>query len=327
MKSLVTGAGGAIGFHLVNFLLSQGQDVHVIDNFSRSERDSHYLKLVSHARVTEHVLDLKEPSQVASLPDDFEFVFHLAAMNGTANFYDRPLTVMENSTLPTLNLLRKFESSQTLKRFVYAGSSEAYASTVATFGWEVPTGEDVPLSIDDPMNPRWSYAISKLHGEIACVAAATELELPFTVVRFHNVYGPRMGDKHVIPDFVNRAIKGVYKLIGWADTRTFIYVSDAVRATAALAHSPKAANQIVNVGGELEISMKFLGEKILEIMGISGTIDLLPSPSGSVARRAPKLDKLKEITGFSAEVSLEKGLSETIANIKNPDAPFLSFKV
>lgn len=322
MKSLVTGAGGAIGFHLVNFLVDQGHDVHVIDNFSRSERDSHYLKLISHPRVSEHVLDLKDRSQVASLPDDFEFVFHLAAMNGTSNFYERPLTVMENSTLPTLNLLRKFENSRALKRFVYAGSSEAYASTVATFGWEVPTGEDVPLSIDNPMNPRWSYAISKLHGEIACVAAATEFTLPFTIVRFHNVYGPRMGDKHVIPDFVKRAINGVYKLIGWEDTRTFIYVSDAVRSTVALAQSPKAANQIVNVGGELEISMKDLGEKILEIMDISATIELLPSPSGSVGRRAPKLEKFKEITGLSAEVSLEDGLKATIANITDPDSPF-----
>lgn len=297
-KVLITGAAGAIGYHLAKFCIDRGDRVYLVDNFIRSARDERYVELVEKDGVEEYEIDLRDANLVAKLPQDVDYVYHLAALNGTQNFYESPFDVLDHSTVPTINLLRHYAQSKSLKRFVYAGSSEAYASTVTTFGWQVPTDENVPLCISDPLNVRWSYGASKMHGEIACVAAAGQFDTPFTVVRFHNVYGPRMGDKHVIPDFLERARNGVYELYGYVDTRSFIYVSDAVRASVAVAETEGCNSEIVNVGGPDEITMLALGEKIMGLMGIDEDIQCHPSPSGSVKRRAPDLGKLYRLTDY-----------------------------
>ena len=277
-KIVVTGAAGAIGFHLARRLIDDGHEVVLVDNFSRSERDTLYKALLESPRAQEVSMDLCDADAVTKLPLDVDYVYHLAALNGTQNFYDRPFDVLLNSTTPTINLLRHYGSARGLRRFVYAGSSEAYASTVTLFNWEVPTGESVPLCIAEPLNVRWSYGASKMHGEIACVAAGRQFGTPFTVIRFHNVYGPRMGDKHVIPDFLERARRGVYELHGYEDTRSFIYVSDAVRATIALAEAEGSLGEIVNVGGTDEVTMLELGQQMMRILGVNQEIVCHPSP-------------------------------------------------
>ena len=137
--------------------------------------------------------------------------------------------------------------------------------------------------------------------------------MPFTSIRFHNVYGPRMGDKHVIPDFVQRLNRGVYALYGHEDTRSFLYIEDAVDATLALARSERASNQIVNVGSSHEIQMRSLGEMMMHAAGITAPIELHPSPKGSVRRRVPELSKLRELINFEPRWSLERGLAETVS--------------
>lgn len=311
-KMLVTGGAGAIGYHLSKALAELGHDVVIVDNFSRSRSDLLFDNLISLDNVRFLNIDLCDASAVSSLDVDFDYVFHLAAMNGTQNFYDVPFDCLRNCTLPTINLLNHFGANGNLRRFIYAGSSEAYASTVSRFGWKVPTDEKVPLCIDDPQNVRWSYGGSKLHGELATVAASKQFGIPYTIIRYHNVYGPRMGDKHVIPDFLRRAQTGVYELYGYQDTRSFIYVTDAVRATVMVANSESMKNEIVNIGSAEEITILALAEKILSLMGISHDITCHPSPKGSVSRRAPDLSKLSTLTGFKQQVSLDQGLMETI---------------
>ena len=193
MKIMVTGAAGFIGFHLARELAGQGHHVVCVDNFVRGEDDPFYRELVGRANVERCDVDLTDPAAVRELPADVETIYHMAALNGTQNFYERPFEVVRCCTLPTIFLLEKYGASPWLRRFVYAGTSEAYASTVSRFDWEVPTGEDVPLSIDDPLNPRWSYAASKMHGEIAVIQAATAFGTRFAIIRYHNVYGPRIG--------------------------------------------------------------------------------------------------------------------------------------
>ena len=311
-KILVTGGAGAIGYHLSKTLADLGHDVVIADNFSRSENDLLFSQLILRGNVKFFNIDLCDPSAVSNLDVDFDYVYHLAAMNGTQNFYTIPFDCLLNCTLPTLNLLRYFGHNGKLKRFIYAGSSEAYASTVTRFGWKVPTDEKVPLCIDDPQNVRWSYGGSKLHGELATVAASKQFSIPYTIIRYHNVYGPRMGYKHVIPDFLRRAQAGVYELYGFQDTRSFIYVTDAVDATIIVADNNSMANEIVNIGSKDEITILALAEKILSLMGINSEIVCHPSPKGSVSRRAPDLSKLSRLTGFKPKVSLDKGLLETI---------------
>lgn len=307
-KVLITGGAGAIGMHLARRLLHDGYFIYIADNYIRSERDASVLALFDHPNCEEIQIDLCDESQYVNLPLDIEYLYHLAALNGTQNFYNIPFTVIENSTLPSIYLLKRYRDSR-LKRFIYAGSSEGYASTVSKFDWPVPTDETVPLCIDDPTNVRWSYAISKVHGEIACVSAAHEFGIDMTVVRYHNVYGTRMGDKHIIPDFIERANRGVYELYGFEDTRSFIYVTDAVEATIACANSFETINEIVNIGGKEEITMLELGNKIMQILGHNEDIVCYPSPKGSVKRRAPDLTKLENLTGFTSNISIEEGLN------------------
>jgi nucleoside-diphosphate-sugar epimerase len=198
-----------------------------------------------------------------------------------------------------------------VERFIYAGTSEAYASTVTRFGWPVPTAEDVPLCVDDPANVRWSYGASKLHGEVAVFAAAQQFGLRHSVIRYHNVYGPRMGDKHVVPDFLLRARRGEFRLFGGDDTRAFIYIDDAVAATLSVTESADCVGQILNIGGSREIRIEDLGRLMMEAGGFAGGIAVEPSPKGSVKRRAPDLSKLIRLTGFKESWPLEKGLRET----------------
>ncbi len=312
-KYLVTGAAGFLGYHLADTLSREAtSEVLCVDNFVRGECDQLYDELCRRRNVTRLDVDLCDRDAVFSLPDDCEIIFHLAALNGTQNFYERPLDVLRCSTLPTFWLLERFGSSSALRRFLYAGTSESYASTVTRFGWEIPTGEDVPLSIDDISNPRWSYAASKMHGEVLTAQAARHYGKDFTIIRYHNAYGPRMGDRHVVPDFLMRAKRGELALYGYEDTRSFLYVSDSVAATIALAKADNAAGQVVNVGSDEEISILRLAELMLDICGMKGDIALHPSPKGSVRRRVPSITKLRSLTGFSPKVSLREGLKRTI---------------
>lgn len=312
MKILVTGSAGFLGYHLADALSRDGQhEIVCVDNAIRGEFDSHYEALTKRGNVAHHTLDLNDWVRVQTLPDDIDVIYHLAALNGTQNFYERPFEVLRCCTLPTLNLLQKYGPLNHLKRFVYAGTSESYASTVTRFGWPVPTAEDVPLGIDDVFNPRWSYAMGKMHGEIATINGCRQYGMDFTIIRYHNAYGPRMGDKHVVPDFYIRAKDGVLALYGHEDTRSFIYVDDAIRATILAGEAVGTKGEVVNIGGDHEITIRELGEKMKSAADLTGEIALHPSPKGSVKRRCPDVSKLKSLTGFTEEWTLEDGLRET----------------
>lgn len=313
MKILVTGGAGAIGYHLCNLLCCLDDTfVYIADNFCRSIKDSLFDELLEKENVSFFNIDLRDSKQLESLPSDVDYIFHLAAMNGTSNFYDIPFDCLTNCTLPTINLFDYYKNSKTIKRFVYAGSSEAYASTVSKFKWEVPTGENVPLCIDDPLNVRWSYGASKLHGEITCAAAGKQFGIPYTIIRYHNVFGPRSGYKHVIPDFIERAKHGIYELYGAKDTRSFLYVKDAVNMTLLASKSQNLVNQIVNIGSTEEIKIEELAKKIMRLMNLDGDIICHDSPKGSVSRRAPDLSKFYSSVDYKQQFSLDEGLKLTI---------------
>lgn len=311
MQALVTGSAGFLGFALAKKLSDDdGTHVFCVDNFCRGDKDGHYEALCSRNNVTHLTIDLSDPALLSELPSSIDVVFHLAALNGTQNFYDHPFAVMKHTALPTFNLVERYRA-EGLKRFVFASSSEAYASTVNAGIAELPTSEDVLLSIDDIENPRWSYAAAKIFGEAAVINGCREKGISWSIIRYHNVFGPRMGDKHVIPDFLMRARRGEFALYGHDETRSFIYVDDAVRATIAVAASPACANEILNVGSSREISMRELAMKIMDFMELQGELKLFPSPKGSVKRRCPSVAKLVRLTGFQEDWSLEAGLQAT----------------
>ncbi|MCP4473232.1 MAG: NAD-dependent epimerase/dehydratase family protein [Gammaproteobacteria bacterium] len=311
-KVLIVGGAQGIGFHISSYLAGKGYDVVILDNFDQCEEDHLLESLLTIRNISALDHDLCDKAFYQYLPEDIDYIYHFAGLDGTQNFYDRPFDVINQTTLPTIYLLQHYAENKNIKRFFYASSSETYASSVTMFNWEVPTGEDVPLSIADPTNVRWSYGGSKLHSELAVVSWAQQYGMPYTIARYHNVFGPRMGKKHVIPDFLQRIQQGIFELYGADNTRSFIYIDDAVRATVLVSESNKTKNQIFNIGSELEITMLQLGEKILSLIGKSEKITCYPSPDGSVPRRVPDLKKIFTATGFQQEVGFEEGLEKTI---------------
>jgi nucleoside-diphosphate-sugar epimerase len=313
-RILVTGAAGFIGYHLA-CRLARDSDTRLVlvDNFIRGENDELYRRLCRLPNVEAYEADLADPEAVARLPERIDVIYHQAALNGTQNFYERPYEVLRSGTLPTFYLIDKYVRAGRLSRFVFAGTPESYASTVSRFAWEVPTDETVPLSVDDVFNERWSYAAAKIHGEVLSINACRQFGAPFSIIRYHNVYGPRMGDKHVVPDFLTRLSRGVAELHGHEDTRAFLYIDDAVEATIRVGQSPNTAGEVVNVGGDEELTIRELGRRMMTLVGRDPErIVLHPSPPGSVKRRAPSIAKLHTLTGFQAQWSLARGLTETI---------------
>lgn len=314
MSDLVTGGAGFLGYHLARGLSDAGRDVVIVDNMVRSTADPRLADLLARPGVTFIEADLCDPHLVNDLPS-VERVFHLAAHNGTQNFYENPHDVIRNSTIPTLNLLERYAKREQVSLFTYTGSSESYAAAVTRGLTPVPTPEDTPLIIEDIVNPRWSYAAGKLHGEIALATAADQFGVPWQIWRVHNCFGPRMGAKHVIPDFTERALRDVFELYGHADTRTFLYVDDAVDIMQGLAASPDAMRQVINVGGRGEMTMLELGQQIMKVLGKTGDIDCKDSPKGSVARRAPDVTKLLGLLPEFAYRDFDASLKLTLDSV------------
>lgn len=313
LSCLVTGAGGAVGYWLTQKLLDVGYKVTAVD-----KTDNNNLKYLKHKNLKKIVLDLTDYNQLNELGFSYSKVFHLAAFNGTDNFYRFPFEVLLDSTLPTINLLNYFARSQHEKpHFFYTGSSESYASSVKHGIACIPTSEDVLLSIDDPKNVRWSYGLSKTHGEVACFAAQNQFGINCTVLRLHNIYGPKMGFNHVIPDFTIRALNGKYELYGYDDTRSFLYVKDAVNAIYEISRYKECIGEIYNIGSTNEIKILDLAKLILKKLKIDNDIILHPSPAGSVKRRCPDVIKIKKVIGVFEKYSIDEGLDEFISSLQN----------
>lgn len=291
-KILVTGSSGFIGQHLVPVLDKLGHTVLCADRT--------------------HGVDLTVKENVDALPD-VDIVVHLAAHNGTKHFYQKPLDVVRDGVLPTQYLIDRYAGK--VERFVFTGTCESYAGAVDLFGYSVPTDEKVPLVVGDVTNPRWSYGGSKIVNEIQVVAAKEQLGQEYAIIRYHNVYGPGQQD-HFIPEFYQRAVAGDLTLNGWENTRSFMYISDAIEATCRVIFEPAFSNQIVNIGVDDEISIKDLAELILQASNISGQLVLKPAPEGSVRRRCANVSKFHALTEFVPQVGLLEGITLTLESLK-----------
>ncbi len=165
-------------------------------------------------------------------------------------------------------------------------------------------------AIADPELPRWSYAASKIAGEAAVFAAAHEGGFAPVIVRFHNVYGPRMGPTHVVPDFLERCRRrdDPFPIFGSNQTRSFLYVEDAGRALRCVLDAARGGAQgVYNIGTAVETRIGDLARTVFDVTGHHPTIEERPPPPGSVSRRLPDVGKL-EALGFRPRFSLEDGV-------------------
>jgi UDP-glucose 4-epimerase/UDP-glucuronate decarboxylase len=199
-------------------------------------------------------------------------------------------------------------------KILFASSCENYAGSINRCNVQVPTPEDIPLCIEDVFNPRWSYAATKILGEVACLNYSKQYSFETTIVRYHNIYGPRMGTQHVIPEFILRLEKNETQLemFGGDQYRTFCYVTDAAKMTINLMNNKNSNNKIVNIGNAIDcVKISSIGEKLSQIMGISPIFIERGAPKGSIKNRIPDLKLIKQLAAYSYEVPLSQGLINT----------------
>ena len=305
---LVTGCGGFIGKHLVTKLLTdQKYKVFGIDTPKKMKELKNAEYFGTNSNFVELPLDLTISENCMDLPE-VDFVFHLAAINGTNLFYEIPWDVFFNSSASTINLLNRYKTSNRIKRFIYTSSSEVYADLVSENSAEIRTNESTSVGFRDVFNSRWSYGGAKLLGEIGLIATGNQFAFPYTIVRYHNVYGPGMGLNHVMPDFVDRGKKGVFELYGSSNVRSFIYIDDAIEATILAAHSSLANQRIIHIGNTEPISMLDLAQEIMRQCEWHGEITLHPAPQGSTSYRCPDTTFLNVGLKFTAKTGLSDGL-------------------
>lgn len=312
MKTIITGAAGFIGYHLAIQMANQGKELILIDNFRRGKMDEEFTDLIQRQNVQFLNIDLTENDAFSSIKDDISEVYHLAAINGTENFYNIPDQVLRVNILTTLNVLEWVKDKPGVK-ILYSSSSEVYAGALKLGIGKIPTAENVPLCIDDISNVRWSYGASKLLAENAFFSYGKVYTIRFCIVRYHNIYGPRMGFKHVIPQFYERIFYGELplKVYGGNQTRAFCYVSDAVKATQLIMESRNTEKRIIHIGNDQEeISINDLAKIILKITGNPPEVIQEAPPEGSVNRRCPDISFLRNL-GFVPEVSLKQGIEKT----------------
>jgi UDP-glucose 4-epimerase/UDP-glucuronate decarboxylase len=313
MKILVTGGAGFIGFHLSNYLADGGAQVVICDNLFRGRADEDFNKLLKRHNVKFINIDLTEKQKLDALEKEFDIVYHLAAINGTRYFYEIPHEVLRVNILSLINILDWLRDTK-CKRMVWTSSSETYAGTFSLVDTPIPTPEEVPLTIADVSNPRFSYAGSKIAGELLCLSYAKAYDLDVGIVRPHNIYGPRMGYEHVIPQFIKRIIKreNPFKIYGGHQSRTFCFIEDCVKGLKLVGESAEIGTGIVNIGNNKEeISIKNLAHKMFDIFDFHPKLEVLPPPEGSVDRRCPDISKAKMLVGYEPQIHLDQGLQIT----------------
>ncbi len=311
-KALILGGAGFIGYHLAARLVSEGHAVTLVDDLSRGRRDREVEALCLRPGVALVQADLTRHDALAGLPRRWDQVYMLAAVVGVRNVETDPARVVRVNTLSLMHLLDWLGPESGV--LFFASTSETYAGGVSAGLVPTPTPEDVPLSVPEVAAPRFAYAASKILGEVAVIHTARARGLRAVIGRFHNVYGPRMGTDHVIPELSLRALRreNPFRVYGADQRRAFCHVSDAVEAMLRIMGLEAAGGQIINIGNDTEETrIEDLARLVLREAGFEPQLDRVPAPAGSVARRCPDIGRLRALTGFVPKVSLEAGVRET----------------
>lgn len=268
-KILVTGAAGLIGREVYAQLLDKGYSVTAIDNYSRFP-------------------DYKPDSVIRSNIGDwcagkvntFDYVYHMAAINGTASFYSKPNQVMYNNLMADMAVFKFVESNPNTK-LIYASSSEVVAGTDV-----FPTPEQEDIAIENIHNPRWSYRLPKVVSENYLANSS----IKYNIIRFFNVYSEHSGSGHFLKDIVDKIKDRNYNLQSPNETRSFCYVKDAVQALIAVAET--AEREIINIGSNEEITVREAADIIADAMEVDAEWVNVNGLEGSSKRRRPDVSKL-----------------------------------
>ena len=319
-KVLVLGGGGFIGRNVVDFLVDRGDcvvtaaDIKEGSNWQEISADQ-----TKSSRFKSVIADFTDPIAFDQLKESYHDVYMLAAIVGVNRTLEFPQEVIRVNTLLTMNTLA-WISKHPIKRLLFASSSENYAGTTDLFTTQIPTSEDVPLCIGDVMHPRWTYALTKIHGEMAFLQSAAAQNYECTVVRYQNIIGPEMGFGHAIPHIVERFVNGEkspFKIYGHDQTRAFCYVDDAILGTVGAMESENSAGEIYHIGKPDEISMETLTTYVGELMNYDGEYEAAMTYPGSVARRCPNIEKAIADFGYAPTTAWMDAVRLTVAWYKD----------
>lgn len=310
---LVTGGCGFVGSYLVRALLDRGHRVTALDNLVRG-RSSRLDDVRDCERLTFAEVDILDAAQVDAAMAGVDCVYHLAAVNGTGNFYTHAELVLDVGVRGMLHVVDACRTHD-VRELVVASSAEAYQSPP-----EVPTAEDVPLSVPDPLNPRYSYGGSKIVSELIAFNYARDFFDKVQVFRPHNIYGPDMGWKHVIPQFIMRALdaadeapEGPLPFVIQGDgseTRAFCYIDDLIEGLI-LMQEKGGHRQIYHIGNMEEVTIADLATRTVRALGREIEISRGERLHGSTTRRCPDIAKI-EALGYRAQVPLDEGLARSV---------------
>jgi len=314
-KVLVLGGAGFIGYHLLERLVREGgHQITVVDNLSRGQMDADLTNVLeSNPQIKLITADLTDPLSFRQLNGPFDHVYLFAGIVGVRNVVSNPTRVVNSNTKIVINTLDWIDQVG-CGRLFYASTSEAYGGMVDLDVVPVPTPENVPLGVVDILNPRSTYALTKMLGEAAVIHQSASSGFAAVIVRYHNIYGPRMGFDHVIPEIFQRLFDHVdpMPVYGMEQTRAFCYVSDAVEATLRLMNNTLPGCEIVHLGNDREeTTIRNLFDKMLAVTGANPVVQELDAPVGAVNRRCPDTGKLRKLTGFEPAVGLDLGLELT----------------
>lgn len=311
-RVLITGGAGFIGFHLTQKWIEKKCRVDLLDNFSRGQRDPSFDKLISSPFVSVLNKDLLNPVTSQELSDTYDIIFHFAARIGVANVTKAPYQVLHENFMMTHHALDIAKRQRNLTRFVFASTSEVYAGTLESFTLPIPTPESTPLATTPLERPRTSYMLSKIYGEALCHQSGID----FTILRPHNIYGPRMGMSHVIPELLKKAHQATnhtqLEVYSVDHSRTFCFIEDAVEMIKESATSAACLNATLNIGRKApHIHIGQLAHLICKTTRKSLQIIAKPSTVGSPQKRCPDMAETYRRLAYRPKFNLETGLQIT----------------
>lgn len=314
MKSvLVTGADGFIGSHLTELLVAEGYKVKALSYYN-SFNNWGWLEHVSCKKDIEVVSgDVRDPFFCHEITKNIDCVFHLAALIAIPYSYVAPQSYVETNVNGTLNIC-KAALQNNVQRVIHTSTSEVYG-----------TAQYVPIDEKHPLQPQSPYSASKIGADAMAMSFFNSFNLPLTIARPFNTYGPRQSARAVIPTIITQLAAGK-KTIQLGDvrpTRDFNYVTDTAQGFLALARAEQAVGKTINIGSNYEISIEKTFSLINEIMGSKADFDrdqarIRPERS-EVHRLWCDNTEINKLCGYMPQVNIEQGLQKTVEWFQNKE--------
>ena len=309
---LITGAAGFIGSHLVEELARQEACVRAFVRYN-SRGDVGLLRLLPndiYRRLEIVPGDLRDASAILDAMEGREFVFHLGALIAIPYSYRHPREVVETNVIGTLNVLEAARRTHP-QRIIHTSTSEVYG-----------TARSVPISESHPLQGQSPYSASKIGADKIAESYYRAFDVPVVILRPFNTYGPRQSARAVIPTIITQALMRDRICLGaLSPTRDFTFVWDIIRGFLCAAEAEGVLGLEINLGNNQEISIGDLADKIIGLVGRSVSIvceEKRMRPVKSEVERLRADNALaRKMLGWQPSVSLDEGLRQTIAWIKD----------